>query len=362
MIFSLLPFFMTTVLGMNMVWVGLVEGAAETTSSFLKVISGWFSDKIKSRKALITFGYALSSLTKPFFAFSSTPFQVVSIRVLDRLGKGVRDSPRDALIADVIDKKVRGKAYGFHRSLDSLGAVLGPLSAFLLFPILWYRGVFLISIIPGILSVILILFFVRERKSTISSGSFSASRSFRWLDRRFRIYILIVAIFTFSNFSYAFFLLRAQNFGVAPRYAPLLYLLFNGVYAFSAFPVGYASDKVGKRALLLLGYIMFGVTCVGFALASSLLHIILLFIAYGAFYAFADTLQRAIVPDIVKQDVRGTAFGALHTSIGMAALPSSIIAGELWQTFGASSTFLFAAVTAFLSAGLLAFAYKSKWV
>ncbi len=360
MVFALLPFFMTTVLGMNMTLVGIVEGAAETASSLLKAFSGWVSDRIRSRKMLVAAGYSLSSLTKPFFGLAMAPLHVISIRVLDRIGKGVRTSPRDALIADSIDESIRGKAYGFHRSLDSFGAVLGPLLAFLLFPLFWYRGVFLLSIIPGILSVLLLVFLIKEKKTDIAHAVSRVRVGFRSLGRRFRLYLLIVATFTFSNLSYAFFLLRAQDFGVTASHAPLLYLLFNFVYATSAFPVGYASDRIGKWRLLLFGYAMFGVVCSGFALATALPHIIALFVAYGVSYAFADTLQRAIVPDIVGRELRGTAFGALHTSIGITALPSGILAGTLWQVFGASVTFFFAAAAAFLSAVILAIATKTR--
>ncbi|MFQ6081685.1 MAG: MFS transporter, partial [Candidatus Bathyarchaeia archaeon] len=297
MIFALLPFFMVDVLGTEMVVVGLIEGAAETTASLLRVFSGWLSDKMRRRKPLTVLGYFTSAVLKPLFAFATSPVHVFIVRILDRVGKGVRTPPRDALIADSVEEKVRGKAYGFHRSMDTLGAVIGPLTAFLLFPILWYNGVFLASVFPGMAAVVLLTVSVREKVRTETRGGVSSfSLELRSLSREFKVFTMVVTIFTLSNFSYAFLLLRAKDLGVPVDYAPLLYLLFNVVYAISAFPMGTLADKVGKKLVISFGYAMFGVTCLGFALASSPIHAILLFLAYGLFFATADAVQRAIVP------------------------------------------------------------------
>ena len=330
MVFTLLPFFMVNVLSIEMAFVGLIEGAAEATSSLLKVFSGWFSDKTRKRKPLVVLGYSLSAFVKPLFALAASVSQVFMIRVLDRIGKGVRTSPRDALIADSIQPDVRGKAYGLHRSMDTIGAVLGPLLAFLLFPIIWYRGVFLVSIIPGLAAVVLLTLLMKEKKreGVVWKGS-SFLSDFRSLPRDFKVYVAMVAIFTLGNFSYAFFLLRAGELGVPIMFVPLLYLLFNLVYAISALPIGTLADRIGKKPVILFGYAMFGVTCLGFAFAYSSFHAVILFVAYGVFFAVADTLQRAIVPDLVTAEFRGTAFGVLHTTIGVAAFPSSLIAGVL---------------------------------
>ncbi|MEM4246231.1 MAG: MFS transporter, partial [Candidatus Bathyarchaeia archaeon] len=219
--------------------------------------------------------------------------------------------------------------------------------------------VFIASIIPGVISILLLVMFVKERREGVSLEKSGVRVAFRALGRRFRVYILTVIAFTIGNLSYAFFLLRAQDFGIKPDHAPLLYLLFNLVYAFSAFPVGYASDKLGKKPILLLGYIMFSVTCAGFASASSLPQVILLFVLYGASYALSDTLQRALVPDIVDAKLRGTAFGALHMSIGAAALPSSLLAGLLWQRLGAPAAFSMATAAVAFSAFMLGLFVKS---
>jgi len=350
MVFALLPFFMVSVLGIGMTFVGLIEGAAESTASILKVFSGWFSDKIGKRKPLVAVGYSVSTVSKPFFAFATLPVHVFIIRIMDRVGKGIRTSPRDALVADSVDARVRGKAYGLHRSMDTLGAVIGPLLAFLLFPLAWYTGVFLLSVVPAAAAVILLLILVKEKGRVKSADNVPSVRfQFKSLNREFKIFLFVVTIFTLSNFSYAFFLLRARDLGIPAQYAPLLYLIFNLVYALCALPVGMLADEIGKKPVMALGYVAFGITCLGFAYASQPLHAVILFIAYGIFFAITDTVQRAIVPDLVTSEFRGTAFGMLHTAIGLAAFPASFIAGTLWQLFGSTTPFMLGAIISFIS-------------
>lgn len=355
MIFALLPFFMVNILRIEMAFVGFIEGAAEAVSSLLKVYSGWLSDKMRRRKPFAVLGYSISTISKPFFALASSAFHVLAVRILDRIGKGVRTSPRDALIADSISEEVRGKAYGFHRSMDTAGAIAGPLLAFLLLPILGYRGVFLASVLPGAGSVLLLVILVRETGLHLRGGrrervSLALKED---IGRKFKAYIASVVLYTLGNFSYAFFLLRAGELGVATRVAPLLYLLFNIVYAGTAFPVGSLADRIGKRRMLALGYVSFALTCLGFAAADKSAYAILLFIAYGGSYAIADTLQRAIVPDLVEPQVRGSAFGVLHTATGLAALPSSIMAGALWQVYGAAVPFIMSAALSIAAVAIM---------
>lgn len=361
MVFTLLPFFMVNVLGIEMALVGVIEGTAEATSSILKVFSGWFSDKFQRRKPFAIMGYSLSTFVKPLFALSSSASQIIAVRIFDRIGKGIRTSPRDALIADSIRPEFRGKAYGLHRSMDTVGAVLGPLMAFLLFPLIWYRGVFLVSIIPGLAAVILLVILVKEKsRKKITKKMPSLLAGFRSLPRDFKIYTFVVFVFTLSNFSYVFFLLRAGELGVPIRYAPLLYLLFNLVYALFAFPTGTLADRVGKKPVIMFGYGMFGITCLGFAFASSLIHAIILFAAYGIFFAFVDTLQRAIVPDLIEAEHRGTAFGVLHATTGIAAFISSSLAGLLWQIHGAYVPFILGATISIISTILFLFLVPGK--
>ena len=330
--------------------VGLIEGAAEATASLLKVFSGWFSDKFKKRKVFAVFGYSISTMMKPLFAFATSTPHIFAIRIFERVGKGIRTSPRDALISDSVRAEVRGKAYGLHRSMDTLGAVIGPLIAFFLFPLFRYRKVFLLSVIPAMTAVVLLITLVKEKKPTRGVNKVPPLWSgFGSLSREFKIFVAIATIFTLSRFSYAFFLLRAASLGVAEEHAPLLYILFNVVYATFAFPAGTLADKIGKKTVISSGCAVFGITCTGLIYASSPLHAILLFMGYGLSYAIADAVQRAIVPDLVRPELRGTAFGILHASMGLAALPASFVAGVLWHSFGPTIPFAFGAALSLMS-------------
>jgi MFS family permease len=360
MVFALLPFYMVS-LGTPMIFVGVIEGAAETTASILKIFSGWFSDKVRKRKPFAVFGYSLSAILKPLFAFAIYPIQILLIRISERFGKGIRTAPRDALIADSIGEEDRGKAYGFHRTLDTLGAVFGPLLAFLLFPLLFYRGVFLVSFIPAVLAVLLLIVFVKEGRNPKTKGEAKIeSVNFKLLSKNFMVFIFIVAIFTFGNFSYAFFLLQTKNFGIDESVAILLYLLFNVSYAFFAFPLGTLSDKIGKKPVVSLGYGIFGITCLLFAYGSTPFHGFISFILYGLSFAIVDTVQRAIIPDLVPHDKRGTAFGLFHAVVGLVTFPSSLVAGALWEAYGAPVPFLLSSILSLLAAIFILFTISIK--
>lgn len=353
MVFAILPFFMVQDLKIKMAAVGVIEGAAESAASFVKVVSGIASDKLGKRKGLTGLGYGLSTLVKPFFAVTNSALQVAAVRLLDRVGKGVRTSPRDALIADSSEDGVRGKAYGLHRTLDQLGAVVGPLLAFLLFPFILYRGVFMVSLIPGIASVGVLFFFVKEAaaKRHLSHEGFAD----RWnsFTREFKIYVAIATFFTLSNFSYAFFLLRAGELGLSPALAPLIYLTFNLAYSIAAYPIGLLGDRIGKKKVLVMGYALFSINCLGFALVGNLWQAWILFVVYGVSHAISETIQRAIVPDFAGPEIRGSAFGVFHMSVGLAALPSSMIAGSLWQSYGSATAFLVSATIGFIACASL---------
>lgn len=360
MIFAILPFFMVQDLRIKMAAVGIIEGAAESAASFLKVVSGVASDKLGKRKGLTGLGYGLSAIVKPLFALTSSALQVAVVRLADRVGKGVRTSPRDALIADSSEDGSRGRAYGLHRTLDQLGAVAGPLLAFILFPFLLYRGVFLISIIPGITAVGVLFLFVRE--VTDKPHIHRAGFVIEWdsFTREFKIYVAIVTFFTLGNFSYAFFLLRAGELGLSPAMAPLIYLIFNLAYSVLAYPVGLLGDKIGKQKVLVIGYALFSATCLGFSQAGSLWQASTLFLAYGLFQAVSETIQRAMVPDFVSSQMRGSAFGVFHMSVGLAAFPASLIAGSLWQLYGSPTAFLVSAAIGLISCASLALAFRDK--
>jgi MFS family permease len=345
MVFPLLPLFIVEVLGAGAFVVGLVEGAAETTASLLKVFSGYWSDRIKQRKQFVLAGYSLSTIMKPMFAFAQVWQSVLAFRITERVGKGVRDAPRDVIVVESTDPDTKGRAFGFHRAMDGIGSTLGPVLAFIFifFFAFGYRRIFLISAIPALIAVILVLF-VKEEKNTLNSSNPSSKRSeisFRAFPRKLIFFIIAATIFALGNFGYAFLLLRALEFGLEVSAVILLYVLYYGIYTILVFPTGIISDKIGREPVIIGGYGIFGVMCIGFVYASSLPIIVLLFATYGIFYAMIDGVQRAFVADLSPAWLKGTALGAFHTSTGLAALPAGMIAGLLWEYIGLEMTFLY---------------------
>ncbi|MCW7076093.1 MAG: MFS transporter [Candidatus Syntrophoarchaeum sp.] len=360
MVFPLIPLFLTTVLGAGAFAVGFVEGAAETTASLLKVVSGYWSDKVKVRKPFILVGYSLSTITKPLFAFAGIWQSVLLIRVIERVGKGLRTAPRDALVAESSRESTRGVAYGFHRSMDGAGSVLGAVIAFLLLFYGWrYQDIFLLAFIPGIISVSIILL-IKERAHIPSEPESDKAKtsikvSFGKLDWNLRLLILASSIFALGHFGYAFFLLRAKNIGLGDETAILLYVLFYIIYTLASIPSGMLSDKQGRKPILVGGYILFGLVSTGLIFVSDFSGILLLFAIYGICYAMIDGVQRVFVVDLAPEDLKATALGAFHTSIGMAALPGGLIAGFLWDVMCPEATFIYAVILTVISVLLVGF-------
>jgi MFS family permease len=362
MIYPLLPVFLTTVMGVGTAFVGVIEGIAESTASLLKVISGWLSDRSRRRKPLTVGGYALTGLARPFLALASAGWHVLMLRFLDRIGKGVRTSPRDALIAESTDAGELGKAFGFHRSMDHLGAVVGPLLASVILVVVAddYRTLFWIASIPGLIAVSLIAFLVKEQqpamlpryKQDADTPTRSLKLSFKSYDKRFRWFLICVVLFTLGNSSDAFLLLRAKSLGVQTALLPMLWVVLHVVKASSSMPGGILSDKIGRKPTIISGWIVYGLIYLGFGFASSQAHVWILFALYGIYFGLTEGVEKALVADLVTAERRGTAFGAYHFAIGVSALPASLMFGFVWERFSVLSAFLMGASLAMV-AGLL---------
>lgn len=353
MIYPLLPLFLTTVLGAGPAFLGVIEGVAESTAALLKLISGIASDRVRDRKRLVLAGYSLSALARPLIAIAASPAAVLVIRFFDRVGKGIRTSPRDALIADSTAPEVRGKAYGFHRSMDHAGAIVGPLLA--TFILAYYtkdfRTVFWLAAIPGILAVLLIGFKVRE----VDQRGVTGNASFLQIlpTGRLRRYLIILTIFTLGNSSDAFLLLWASRLGVATAMLPLLWTYFHLVKMLATLPFGALSDRLGRRWMIVVGWSVYALAYTGFAFATTQLHVWLLFAFYGLFYGLTEGVEKALLVDIVVPAERGGAFGWYNFAVGIGALPASLMFGYIWQKFSAQAAFGFGAVLALLAAMLL---------
>lgn len=354
MIYPLVPVFATTVLGMPVSLIGLIEGIAESTASLLKVFSGWLSDKLGRRKNLTVAGYTLSALGKPVLIFAAAAWHILVYRFIDRAGKGIRTAPRDALVADSSDSDNYGKSFGFHRTMDTIGAMIGPALAFLLLPLFTadsaskgYRELFALAVIPAAIGVIILIVFVKEKRVAAMADSAAPADapklSLKPFDRRFKFFLLIVLVFTLGNSSDAFLILRAENAGLAVAVIPLAYLMFNAVNALLATPAGIVSDRLGRFWVMALGFANFIIVYIGFALAGSQLVIWWMFALYGVYYAFTESIFKAYTADLVPDNLRGTAYGLLNMTMGVALLPASLVAGWLWTNIGVRAPFFYGA-------------------
>ncbi len=363
MLIHLLPFFLANVLGAGTAIIGLIEGVAESTASLLKIFSGYISDKLRARKWLAVSGYALSTLSKPFYLLAQAWGGVMAIRVTDRIGKGLRTAPRDALIADSIDARHRGLAFGLHRMGDTAGAMLGALIAAAL---LWrsqrgaldlaagtFRTIVLWSLIPAALAVLVLAFGARE----VPLRQRGAPKlSLAGFDRRFLWFLGAVVVFTLGNSSDAFLLLRARERGLGLVQVLLMVASFNLIYTLISGPAGVLSDKIGRRRIIVFGWLTYGVIYLGFAVASAAWQMWALYALYGAYYGMTEGTAKALVADLVPTEQRGTAYGVYNAAVGLAAFPASAIAGVLWQGaggwqgFGPAAPFFFGAGLALIAA------------
>ena len=396
MIYPLLPVFLGTVIGASPAFIGVIEGAAESTASLLKLASGWWSDRVRRRKPLVVAGYVLATVARPLVGIATSATQVLVIRLTDRVGKGIRTSPRDALIADSVPVALRGRAYGFHRGADHFGAVLGPLVAFALLQLggVSLRELFLWSAVPGALAVLVLLVRVREvapggaeAGAGAGAGAGSPPRlhdapdspsaphrnaapgttaspqpgghpahaiAVAPRDRRFAAYLAAVLLFTLGNSTDAFLLLRAAQLGVPAALVPLLWAMLHVVKSAASAPGGALSDRLGRRPLIVAGWLLYAAVYLGFAGARSGWQAWALFAVYGVHFGLVEGAERALVADLVAARRRGAAFGWYNLAIGAGALPASLLFGVVWQRFGAPAAFVMGASFALAAAAVLA--------
>lgn len=353
MVFPLIPFFLVTELGASALIFGIFEGARESTSSLLKVFSGHWSDRLGRRRRFVVAGYGLSSLMKTAIPFVRAWPDLLAVGVAERVGKGLRDAPRDAVLAEVKPAGARGKVFGFHRLADTLGAVLGPLVAFVLLEAygLPFREIFLLAVGPALVSALLTLF-LRERARTPAPVP-SLRMGFAALSPSLRRFILIATVYALGNFSVLFLLLRVIGTGLTEGTGILFYLAFNLIYALTALPAGMLSDRLGRGPVILTGYLLFAAVAAGLILFAEAWQLLVLFVVFGLSFAFVNAVERAFVADMAPPDLRATALGTYHTVTGLAKFPASAVAGLLW-IITPVATFSYGLVLALLASLLLA--------
>ena len=354
MIYPLLPAFLTKSLGAGPAAVGLIEGLAETTASLTKIGSGIWSDRVRRRKPIVVLGYVIAAIARPLVGFARLWSQVLAIRFTDRVGKGIRTSPRDALLADIVPGDRRGRAFGLQRAMDNAGAVVGPLLAALLLKLAFVdeRGVFLLAAVPGFAAIVVLLVAVPDtarRAEVVRAPSPARGK----LPATFWRVVAIFAFFTLANSTDAFLLLRAQDAGVALWQIPLLWSFFHAVKSATGVPGGALADRAGRVPAITLGWLVYCLAYAGFAFVSRPLAVWGLFAFYALFFGLTEGSERAFVADLVPEELRGRAYGAFHAAIGFTALPASVIFGVLWKQFGARTAFLTGAAVALAAAAAL---------
>jgi len=360
MVYPVLPLFLANVLGAPVSAIGLIESLAEAAASFMKVGSGWLSDHVGRRKPLIALGYSLSNLAKPVLALTATWPAVLFLRLTDRVGKGIRTAPRDALIADSSTEATRGRSFGVHRALDTLGAAIGPFVAWAVLTLSpgAYRTIFMISAIPGTLAIAFVFLAVREAGKP-SASTRGTRVSFKDFSKPLAVFTAISFVFGLANSSDAMLILRSQDIGAPAALIPLMYVVFNVVGAFLSVPFGARSDRVGRRRLLIFGFAGYALVYLGFALAGSPAAAWLLFGLYGIPYAATEGMTRAYVVDLAGPDKRATVLGAYTFVLGLAALPASTMAGLLWDNVSHAAPFLVSGVLMGFSA--MALLIAGRW-
>jgi len=357
MVYPIIPLYLTSVFGTTPALIGVIEGIAESIASLLKVFSGYITDKYKKKKPIAFIGYATGFLYKTALIFASSWIGVFGARVIDRIGKGIRTAPRDVMVCESADKNRMGTAFGIHKALDMAGSAIGIIIAYLLLTStpgnFNYKKIFFLSMIPALLSLAIFPFIKEKKKKPVVSKREPFWKNMKKLDSQLKLYLLVAFLFTLGNSSNAFLLLRAKNVGFNDTTVILLYLIYNVTASLLAIPLGRRSDKVGRKRLLVLGYIVFSIVYFGFAIAYNKTFMILLFILYGVYTAMIAGVERAFIAEISPQELKGTMLGLHSTIVGIALFPASAIAGILWTTFGAKSPFIFGACLSLIAAVIL---------
>ncbi len=357
MVYPIIPLYLTSVFGATPMLVGVIEGIAESLASLLKVFSGYITDKYKKKKSIAFIGYATGLVYKVALIFAGSWVGILGARIIDRIGKGIRTAPRDVMVSESAKDGSAGQAFGIHKALDMAGSAIGILIAYLLLRQMNtgfdYKKIFLISVIPAILGL-LMFFFIKEKKE----DRFVKQREPFWknirkLDKQLKLYLLVAFLFTLGNSSNAFLLLRAKSVGFSDTSVILLYFIYNLTASLLAIPAGKRSDMVGRKRLLVAGYLVFSLVYLGFAFAGSKPMMIGLFAMYGLYTAMITGVERAYISEISPQELKGTMLGVHSTIVGISLLPASVIAGILWNTFGAAAPFMFGSAMSLIAACLL---------
>jgi MFS family permease len=362
-IYPLLPVFLATSLGASARAIGTIEGLAESMASLLKLFAGYLSDRLGKRKLLVVAGYSLASLVRPLLAFAHTWTQVLGIRLTDRIGKGIRTAPRDAMIADTVPFEQRGIAFGFHRAMDHAGAVIGPLLAYLLvivfvansqFPTASeFSRIFLVASIPALLAVMVAIFFMRESPVQVHDGSEVPKLSLRGFDGNFKRFLLVLALFTLSNSADSFLILRAMDAGVSIAIVPLLWAAHHVTKVLSSLFGGDLSDRLGRKRLIVSGWALYAAVYAGFAFATNKASLWILFLIYGLYFGLVEGAEKALVADLVRPEQRGTAYGLYNLAFGVTVFPASLLMGMIWDWKGPTTAFLVNAIMGATAATLL---------
>ena len=352
MVYSVMPLFLLSI-GASKTTISLIEGIAESTASLLKAISGYWSDKIGKNKPFMIIGYGITAIITPLYALARIPIQILFFRFFERIGKGLRAAPRDSLISGSIKKNEAGKTFGFQKAMDNSGAIVGPLIAFLLLSIypLNYSYIFLLATIPAILGVLTIIVFIKEAKAEKKEATNKIS--LKQLPKKFYFFLIIIFVFTLGNSADALLLVKTSETGIDESYIPFVYMIFNTVSVLLAIPIGKLSDRIGREKLIILGFLVYAIVYYFFGRYNSINIFIFLFMLYGFYSALTDGSQKAMISDIVSNDLKGTGFGIYHAVLGITLLPASLIAGLLYDKVNSNAPFYFGSVMALIATILM---------